>query len=200
MRCVPSWKVSSSVTVYTIGHSNRAVDELLAVLDSAEIKTLVDVRAFPQSKRNPHFDRALLQTAIEESKRIYHWAGRQLGGFREPSPDSPNIAIDPALRGYADHTRSTVFQNAVTQLIRLAARAPTAVMCAERNAIDCHRSVIADYLILLGHRVIHLVDVDSHYDHQLHATARRESQCLVYDRQTQTTLNFEFGPGATKLN
>ncbi|MDH3464528.1 MAG: DUF488 domain-containing protein [Gammaproteobacteria bacterium] len=190
--------MNSAVAVYTIGHSNRAVHEFIAVLDSAGVETLVDVRAFPQSKRNVHFDREPLQAAIEESRRTYHWAGRQLGGFRKPSADSANIAIDPALRGYADHMQSAVFQNAVTQLIRLAARAPTAVMCAEKNAARCHRSVIADYLILHGHRVIHLMDTDSRYDHQLHAGARRESQHLVYDRQTQTTLDFKQGTAASK--
>ena len=61
VKCAPYWKVSSAVTVYTVGHSNRAVHELIAVLDSAGIETLVDVRAFPQSKRHAHFDREPLQ-------------------------------------------------------------------------------------------------------------------------------------------
>lgn len=169
--------------LFTIGHSNRSLKELIDMLKSAGVTTLVDLRAQPGSTRHPHFSEAHLRDSLGAANIQYHWAGRQLGGFREPRPDSPHKALEAGgLRGFADYMDDEVFKHAVTQLVGLAERAPTAILCAEREPLSCHRSLIADYLTLQGIDVSHLVDGASQRVHQLRPEARRESAALVYDR------------------
>ena len=177
-------------TLYTIGHSNRSFEELIALLRDNGVKALVDVRAVPNSRRHPHFSSELLRTEINHAGIQYHWAGRQLGGARWPSPTSPHRALaDDALRGYADYMDTQPFQIAAFQLINMAKRTPVIIMCAERLPQRCHRSLIADYLTLQGLHVFHLIDGDGKREHQLSPELRRESARLVYDRQTQTTID-----------
>lgn len=168
--------------LYTIGHSNRSLEAFVGLLQTAGIRTLVDVRQQPQSSRHPQFGQDNLRTALAEKGIEYHWAGRQLGGHRTPRTDSVHTALaDDSMRGYADYMESEAFKKGITQLINLAGRASTAIMCAERDPRHCHRSLIADYLTLQGVDVIHLLDTEPQ-PHQLRAEVRRESQQLVYDR------------------
>ena len=81
-----------------------------------------------------------------------------------------------------------IFQRAVTQVLNLAARGPTVMLCAERDPQQCHRALIADYLILQGVRVVHLVEPGESREHLLSPQARRESAALVYDRQVTAEL------------
>ncbi len=180
----------SHTTLFTVGHSNRCTDELLNLLRSVKLKILVDVRAYPASHRFPQFSREHLRTHLEQVNIQYHWAGRQLGGMRQPKPDSPHTSLaEDGLRSYADHMETDQFQVAARQLMSLATRAPLAIMCAERLPENCHRALIADYLTLKGVRVIHLIDSHHQREHQLNPTLRRESARLVYDFQTQQQLD-----------
>ena len=92
------------------------------------------------------------------------------------------------MRGYADYMESDPFRRAAAQLVNMAAKAPTAILCAERLPEQCHRRLIADYLSLQGVRVIHLIDLDDRREHVLSPEARRESAQLVYDRNTTVAL------------
>jgi len=179
-----------SVTLFTIGHSNRPPDELLAVLGEAGIATLVDVRAEPRSRRHPHFNEDALRAACSPVNIVYHWAGRHLGGMRPLRPDSPHVALDEGRRGFADHMDSEIFRKAVAQLASMAARTPPAILCAEREPERCHRALIADYLLLQGARIVHLIAPGERRDHLLSPQARRESATLVYDRNTTVGLDF----------
>lgn len=175
--------------LYTIGHSNRGPDDFVAVLTAAGIRTVVDIRAQPHSARHPHFDQESLRDALTAADIQYHWAGRPLGGQRTPRADSPHTALaSEGLRGYADLMDGEPFRKAVAQLLGLARRAPTAVLCAERDPLQCHRSLLSDYLILHGVEVMHLVDVGDTRAHQLRPEARRESLQLIYDRHTTAAL------------
>jgi uncharacterized protein (DUF488 family) len=171
-------------TLYTIGHGNRASAELMAMLAEASIATLVDVRAQPHSARNPQFNEDALRAACLQAGLVYHWAGRQLGGLRAARPGSPHTALDAARRGFADHMESEAFAKGAAQLIGMAARGPTAILCAEREPAHCHRALIADYLLLQGARVLHLLAPGEQREHHLSPEARRESAALVYDRRT----------------
>lgn len=176
--------------IYTVGHGSRSLDELLNLLLGAGIHTVVDVRAQPQSRRHPHFSGEPLRAALEKTGLIYHWAGRQLGGMRRPRAGSLHTALaEDGLRGYADHMETDAFQTAATQLVRLAARAPTAILCAEREPEHCHRSLIADYLTLQGVRVVHLIEEGEAREHRLRPEVRRESAQLIYDRNTTGALS-----------
>ncbi len=123
-----------NAALYTIGHSNRGIEAFLALLRSAGIELLVDVRAMPRSRRNPHFNRDALARVLLESGMAYRWMGDALGGHRLPRPDSVHLALDARdFRGFADHMETTVFQAAGQALLGLAsAGTPLAIMCAER--------------------------------------------------------------------
>jgi uncharacterized protein (DUF488 family) len=177
-------------TLYTLGHGNRTLEEFIPLLTGQAIQTLVDIRAQPHSSRFPHFSMTALRGAMEEIEIEYHWAGRQLGGRRSARPDSLHQALDEGLRGYADYMETDYFQKSAAQLVNLAARSPTAMLCAESSPRRCHRRLIADYLVLRGMEVIHLIAVDDARVHQLSPEARRESAQLIYDRHLNTELDF----------
>ena len=183
-----------ALTLWTIGHSNRPVAELIAMLTQAAIATLVDVRAQPHSARNPQFNEESVRESCGQANIVYHWAGRHLGGKRARQFDSPHIALDEGRRGFADHMGTEVFQRAVSQVVNLAARGPTALLCAERDPQQCHRALIADYLLLQGMRVVHLIEPGNSHEHLLSPQARRESAALIYDRQATAELDLG-GPG-----
>ena len=177
------------VRIYTAGHSNRTLPEFVELLLRGGIKELVDVRAHPGSRRNPQFNQDVLRAALAEAGIRYHWAGRQLGGMRKPTADSRYRALPRGMQGYAEHMQSETFRGAVGQLRQLADRAPVSIMCAEREPADCHRSLIADYLLTTGDGVTHLLSADTCGEHQLNAAARLTADGLVYDRLTQATLD-----------
>lgn len=177
------------LTIFTIGHSNRSLEAFIAVLETARINTLVDIRAYPTSTRHPHFDSKPLRETLDVHNIIYHWAGRQLGGYRKPALSSIHSSLtNSSMRAFADHMDTDVFQQGASQLIKLTRTSNICLMCAERMPSDCHRRLIADYLLLQNIRVVHLLQADQQEEHLLHPGARRESAHLVYDRQTQSEL------------
>jgi uncharacterized protein (DUF488 family) len=178
-----------TLTLYTVGHGNRTLEELIALLREAGVDTLVDVRAQPRSRRNPRFNDDSLRAACGRAGVVYHWAGRQLGGMRAPRPDSPHVALEEGVRGFADHMDTDDFKKGASQLQRLAARGACAMMCAESDPGKCHRALIADYLTLQGARVVHLLAPGESREHALSPAARRESAALVYDRHASARLD-----------
>ena len=102
---------NSQQLVYTIGHSNRDIDEFVELLDSVGVRTLVDVRAYPTSRRYPQFNSNSLRSALADADIIYHWAGLDLGGFRQNRPDSRHLSLAGSLRAYADHMARIVPDN-----------------------------------------------------------------------------------------
>ncbi len=177
-----------AVTLYTIGHSNHDIQTLLKLLQAAQITTLIDVRAQPRSQHNPQFNEENLRNGLSVHAMIYHWAGRQLGGRRSVNPDSPHLALAEARRGFADYMQSDQFAKAATQLVSLARRETVAVMCAEADPQHCHRGLLADYLSLQGHRIIHLLADSTQQEHVLHPSVRCESAALIYDRHITQVL------------
>ena len=171
------------MTVYTIGHSNRKLEEFIYLLRSAKLNRLVDVRAYPNSRRHPQYESTRLRSALANNGINYVWKGQWLGGFRRERPGSPHRALTSAsLRAYADYMQTTGFHTAVKELMVLADTARLALMCAEKDPLRCHRSMIADYLNVIGVRVFHLIDEEKGIQHRLSALARREGNQLFYDR------------------
>jgi uncharacterized protein (DUF488 family) len=178
----------AAVTLFTIGHSNHEQLTFVAMLQTVGISTLIDVRAQPRSQHNPHFNDDSLRKLLNSHAITYHWAGRQLGGRRGVAPNSPHLALEDSRRGFADYMLTDQFARAVAQLQSLARRGPTAVMCAEANPDHCHRALLADYLTLQGHRVMHLLADHTQREHVLHPQARCESAALIYDRHITPAL------------
>ena len=144
-------------TLYTIGHSTRTLDELISALAAHGIKTLVDIRAFPMSRRLPHFNREWLETELPKHGIRYVWV-KSLGGYRKKTrADSPHTALrNASFRNYADYTLTPEFEQAAAELLNLAERAPTAYMCAERVYFHCHRMIVSDWLVARVHDVLHI--------------------------------------------
>lgn len=168
-------------TIYTIGHSTRTLEELIAVLKAHAIFTLVDIRAFPSSRRLPHFNREALEVTLPEAGINYVWK-KELGGRRRKSrTDSPNTALrNEGFRNYADHMLTEEFAAAAQEVVALAERAPTAIMCAERLFFRCHRMLVSDYLALHGHVVLHIEDTKPAKPHKITAETRMVDGRVIY--------------------
>lgn len=146
--------------IYTLGHSNRSTREFLDMLVSARSRCVADVRARPGSRRHPQFGRdALSESLAGEGLSYVHLP--DLGGRRPPRPDSVNDGWSiEGFRGYADHLGTSDFERGLQRLMALAEDMPCAIMCAERDPMQCHRRIIADVLVLRGVEVIHLIHPD----------------------------------------
>jgi uncharacterized protein (DUF488 family) len=175
-----------TLTVWTIGHSTRTLDELLAALGAYGIETLADVRRFPGSRRLPQFQAETLAMAIGARGLDYRGLPA-LGGRRRADPLSPNTGWrHPAFRGYADHVASEEFADGLFELLMLAHGARTAVMCAEVLWWRCHRRLIADVLTVLGARVIHIRDATHSELHRLAPPALLRRGALTYAAPSPT--------------
>ena len=157
---------SSDFAVYrpvirTIGHGTRTTDELAALLSSAGVATLIDVRRYPMGRRQPHLSRERLAIDLPERGLAYEWWGEALGGRRSVTgamvPDSG--WRQPAFAAYSAYMASPTFRDALAELEeRASAGEALAVMCAETVWWRCHRRLIADALMLDGFAVEHLID------------------------------------------
>jgi uncharacterized protein (DUF488 family) len=180
------------MTIWTIGHSTRSIEEFLTVLAAHEIATLVDVRRFPGSRRLPQFGREALSAALASHDVAYRWV-EELGGRRRPAPDSPNDGWrNDAFRAYADHIATEEFARGLAQLLDLAAASPTTVMCAELLWWRCHRRLISDVLVALGHDVRHIRDAGAAERHELTPPARIVDGVLTY-RSPRPQTELELG-------
>lgn len=138
------------LTIFTVGHSTRAIDDFISLLRAHNVRQLVDVRTVPRSRHNPQFGQDRLGPALEDSGIHYHHMPA-LGGLRHARRDSINTAWrNASFRGYADYMQTQPFADALGDLIARAREHPTAIMCAEAVPWRCHRSLIADALLVRG--------------------------------------------------
>ncbi|HEX6052359.1 MAG TPA: DUF488 domain-containing protein [Gemmatimonadaceae bacterium] len=169
------------MTIWTIGHSTRAIEAFVEVLRGHGIETVVDVRRFPGSRRLPQFGTAALEASLRAVGLSYRWIGA-LGGRRRPDPASPNDAWEnDAFRGYADHTATEEFADGLFELLMVASGLRTAIMCAEQLWWRCHRRIIADVLVSLGYDVQHIRDASTAEPHVLAPPARMVDHVLTYE-------------------
>ncbi|MGH7936474.1 MAG: DUF488 family protein [Chthoniobacterales bacterium] len=168
-------------TLYTIGHSTRSLDELVSALKAHGIETLVDIRAFPMSRRLPHFNRESLETQLPKHG-IQYVCMKALGGYRKTkTKTSPHSALrNASFRAYADYTLTPEFEQAVGDLLNLAKHSRTAYMCAERVYFRCHRMIVSDWLVAHGHEVLHIDAEGPVRPHKLMAEARMIDGRMIY--------------------
>lgn len=176
----------AAATVWTLGHSTRPIGEMLAVLQAHGIAQVADVRRFPGSRRQPQYGAESFPRSLARAGIAYLWLPA-LGGRRRPSPTSPNQGWrHPAFRGYADHLDTDEFSGGLLELLMAAHAQPTAMMCAELLWWRCHRRLIADVLVSLGLRVVHIRDAASAEPHRLAPPARLRRGRLVYPAAAET--------------
>jgi uncharacterized protein (DUF488 family) len=156
---------ASDVRVHTIGHGTRPAEELVACLRDAGVRTLVDVRRFPGSRRNPQFGQAALAETLRDAGIAYKHA-EELGGRRsgEPGEERFGCIRVGAFRSYAARMGTDDWQLALAAA--LACPHPS-LMCAETLWTRCHRRLIADLLVARGREVVHLLRPHDARPHRL---------------------------------
>ena len=156
-----------TVIVLTVGHSTRTIEEFIGLLQAHGATRVVDVRTVPRSHHNPQFNKASLASSLKKAGLDYvHLPG--LGGLRHPRRDSPNSGWrNASFRGYADYMQTPEFERSLEELIRLANHERIVLMCAEAVPWRCHRSLIADALLVRGIRTEDIMESNS--PRQVHA-------------------------------
>lgn len=168
-------------TLYTIGHSTRTIEELISALDAHSIKTLVDIRSIPMSRRLSHFNREALDKSLAAAGIHYVWLPALGGRRKKIRNDSPNIALrNDSFRNYADHMLTPEFRTGIDELLKLAEQSPTAYMCAERVYFHCHRMLVSDWLLAHGHEVLHIDDAKAPKPHKLMPEAHLIDGNVIY--------------------
>ena len=167
--------------LYTIGHSTRSLEELISALRAHEIQTLVDIRAFPMSRRLPQFNHDSLEQSLPAAG-IRYVSMKALGGYRKKVlEESPHIALrNQSFRNYADYMLTPEFEEAISELLALANNSRTAYMCAERPYFRCHRMLVSDWLTAHGHEVLHIDAEGPVKPHKLMPEARILDGRLIY--------------------
>lgn len=170
------------VTVYSVGHSTRSLEEFLDLLEG--VVTVADIRTFPRSRRHPHFDGAALAAELAARGRYYAHVPR-LGGRRRMRPDSPNRAWrNESFRGYADYMLTGAFEAGLADLWALLWRGPVALMCAEAVPWRCHRFLVSDVLVARGARVCHITAATRRESHRLARFAEVRGPQVFYPQAT----------------
>jgi uncharacterized protein (DUF488 family) len=166
----------------TVGHGTSSREDFGALLAAAGVRSLVDVRIAPGSRKFPHFGKDELAQWLPAAGVSYRWEQR-LGGFRKLPPDSPDVALrNDSFRAYAAYMRSPEFSLALDELLAQAAKEAVAIMCSETVWWRCHRRLISDHAVLLHHvDVLHLMPGGKMTPHQPTSGVRANGQGLVYD-------------------
>lgn len=169
-----------SLTIYSIGHSTRVWEEFVSLLRRHAIARLVDIRAFPGSRRYPQFNQDRMISALRATGIEYAHLSA-LGGRRRPRPGAaPTGWRNSGFQGYADYMTTDEFAAGVEELLRLAEEKPTAVMCSEAVPWRCHRTLLSDALLARDARVLHILDEQTR-PHTLTAFAVLEGGAVRYE-------------------
>ncbi len=170
------------MTIWTVGHSNRILEEFITLLKAHRIESVADVRSYPGSRKFPHFNREALHEALAVAGIEYRHIP-QLGGRRRASRDSSRHKAwrNEGFRAYAEHMESDEFAEGIARVLETASQRNTAVMCAEALWWRCHRQLIADYLKVRGHRVVHLLHEDKEEEHPYSPPATIRDGELSYE-------------------
>lgn len=178
-----------NLAVHTIGHSTRSIEEFIELLQGHGVKLLADVRTIPKSRRVPQFNGDILPPSLEAAG-IHYVHMKKLGGLRHPRKDSPNIGWrNEGFRGYADYMATEEFRTALSELVEAARESPTAIMCAEAVPWRCHRSLVADALVVLhGATVRHIMSLTRADTHKLTPFLEHRGDTLLYAGTEQPDL------------
>jgi uncharacterized protein (DUF488 family) len=168
------------MTIFTVGHSTRPIADFIRLLQAHGVERLVDVRTVPKSRFNPQFGREQLATSLAASGIHYtHMPG--LGGLRRPRPDSTNTGWrNASFRGYADYMQTPEFEQSLARVIALADTERIVLMCAESVPWRCHRSLIADTLIVRGIDALEIASATSARPHTLTPFAHVDGTTVKY--------------------
>ena len=174
----------SKLSVLTIGHSTRTLEEFIALLKIHDVTRVVDVRTVPRSRHNPQFNIDSLPGELKKVGLGYvHLPG--LGGLRHAQRDSLNMGWrNASFRGYADYMQTPEFAQSLGELIRLAKQDRLVMMCAEAVPWRCHRSLISDALWVRGIQTEDIMSPTRRTVHTLTAFAKVCGTLITYPAET----------------
>jgi uncharacterized protein (DUF488 family) len=172
------------LVVFTVGHSTRELDDFVRLLQAHAVACVADVRSVPRSRRNPQFNREALPGALCHHG-IAYVPLPALGGLRHSRADSPNGGWrNASFRGFADYMAMPEFAAGLAELIALAEQQRTTIMCAEAVPWRCHRSLIADALLVRGVTVEHILSASRRAPHHLTPWANVSGTTITYPPET----------------
>ncbi len=176
-------KSKNAPLLYTIGHSTRSLEDMVAILQSFHIKKLMDIRTIPKSKFNPQSNKEVFAKNLPLYGIEYeHLAG--MGGLRRAKKDSVNAGWrNASFRGYADYMQTEDFKGYLKQLLTQAAQTPIAIMCAEALPWRCLRSLVADAAIIHGFEVINIMGPAKGSFHALNPMAKVKGDKIYYPKE-----------------
>ncbi|MHA1617119.1 MAG: DUF488 domain-containing protein [Candidatus Njordarchaeales archaeon] len=173
---------SKGKIIYTIGHSNRSIEEFIDILKHYNISWVIDVRRFPTSRKFPHFTRENLKTILRSVGIKYVWLGDSLGGYRGYIRGASSIKCFKAqgYRNYAAYMQTRDWQIGFEKVVEIANKSTATIMCSERIPWRCHRKLISDALLVRGFTVIHIIEKDHLIHHKLTKCARIGNNNTLY--------------------
>jgi Protein of unknown function, DUF488 len=179
--------ISAKLTVLTLGHSTRTIEEFLSILNAHGVQRLVDVRSIPKSRRVPQFNSDALAASLA-GQGIEYVHLKSLGGLRHPKKNSINTGWrNASFRGYADYMASDEFRAGVEELMQLAGAKRTAIMCAEAVPWRCHRSLIGDALLVRGVNVQDIMSATSVRAHEMTPFAQVDGLQVSYPAENEVS-------------
>ena len=169
-----------SLIVLTIGHSTRTLEDFISLLRKYNVQKVVDIRTIPRSKHNPQFNREEFPNSLKAAGISYvHMPG--LGGLRHSVRDSLNAGWrNLSFRGFADYMQKDEFEKSLEELMEQAKTERLALMCAEAVPWRCHRSLIADALLVRGVHVKHILSRTSLQAHKITSWAKVDGTRITY--------------------
>lgn len=188
----------TDLTVFTIGHSTRTIEECIDLLQTYAVTLVIDVRSAPHSRHNPQFNKeALPHTLKRYNIKYIHLP--EIGGLRHPKANSINLGLEnPSFRGYADYMQTKEFTDALLKIVALAKENKVALMCAEALPWKCHRSLISDALVARNIQVLHIISKEATVRHELNELAHVDGTKVtypLYSKETPQKTLSDFGSG-----
>ena len=181
-------KARAGIRVFTIGHSTRPIGEFIELLRSNGVERLIDIRTIPKSRHNPQFNTDALAKSLHDAGIDYVHL-KALGGLRKALRDSRNMGWrNASFRGYADYMQTPEFEEGLARAIELATEKPTAFMCAEAVPWRCHRSLVADALVVRGIEAMEIIDSSPPKPHKLTPFACVDGIRVTYPAETGSLL------------
>ena len=184
-------KDEPSPVVMTIGHSTRTLEEFIGLLKAHGPTRVVDVRTVPRSRHNPQFNKTSLPRALKNAG-LHYVHLPQLGGLRHAKIDSPNVGWrNASFRGYADYMQTPEFARSLEELIQLTHQEPIVLMCAEAVPWRCHRSLIADALLVRGIRTEDIMSASRRQVHALTPFAKVCGTTITYPAENAERIDMK---------
>jgi hypothetical protein len=171
---------SAKPTIFTVGHSTRPLEDFIKLLKAHGVQRVIDIRSIPRSRHNPQFNREALGPSLRKA-RIAYVHLKKLGGLRHAKAESKNLGWHNAsFRGFADYMQTPEFAEGLERALKLASTKPSALMCAEAVPWRCHRSLVADALLVRGVPVEDIMTASRTEPHTLTPFARVRGKQITY--------------------